>query len=261
MRRIRPICWPGSCRDKSHAGQDRLGRTLGGDRQRRRAAAISTCGSRATAPGSIAARRSAACRWSSSSPPCCAARPTAVLAGHAGRARPHRGRGRALHRRRARRPRATAASSSLIFRTNLDESVAADGAHPPIRVAAIDTASGEPPSPISWCATGSRRGSCGRCSTSWSSSARSSGERVRGMEQRRFFPLGSWSPPGERRARSPRRLAAAPPAAAPLPGLRALEGGARRSRSQSGHAAGPAAAARRRCWCRWSTHPRACPCC
>ena len=67
-----------------------------------RTAAISTCGSRATAHGFIAGLRSTGCRWSSCSPPCCAARPTAAIGWSPRPNAAASGRGRAVHRGRGR---------------------------------------------------------------------------------------------------------------------------------------------------------------
>ena len=96
-------------------------------------AATSTSASRATAPGSIRARRSAARNWCGCSRPSCARTPDGYHPGHAGREDAHRGRGRAVHRRAAGCGGRGARRRSSTFTTNVgDETVA--GADNPIRV-------------------------------------------------------------------------------------------------------------------------------
>ena len=107
----------------------------------RSSCAISTCGSRATAPGIIADHRSTARLSSSSSPPCCAARTTAAIGWSP---RPSAA-GSWSRTRRFSPSRSTVEGEGrdqrLIFRTNLDEIVTAGPEHP-LRVETA--ADGEP---------------------------------------------------------------------------------------------------------------------
>ena len=95
-----------------------------------------------------------------------------LLAGHPGRARPHRRSRTCPFSPSTLTVEGEGRDQQLIFRTNLDEIVTAGPRPSAARRNELRAAS---PRPIFWCATGWKRGSRGRYSMSWSSSARRSG--------------------------------------------------------------------------------------
>ena len=101
-----------------------------------------------------------------------------LLAGHAGRAGPDRGRGRAVRRDRARPDRtggrAAAAGAHQSRRMGDDRAAASDPPAP----AGGRARKAPGPRPMSRSATGSRRGSRERSTTSWSTSPRSGSSRA-----------------------------------------------------------------------------------
>ena len=125
----------------------------------------------------------------------------------------------------------------------------------PLRLAAVEPASGEASPYILIRDRLEARILRSGLSTSWSNSAKQQRRAIRRMEQRSVLSPGAAGP----RTLSAEEVAAGWPLrhrrACAAPGLaQATAGRARRPRPQSRTASRPPLV-RRRCWCRWSTHP------